>query len=139
MVEIRLDGERLLKHLLGIEAHLNEIRRMSAMGSAPAQKTYEELEAQAKKEFERVMAPAPSVQGIDLTKIEWKGKGSVPASTGDPWAWAFAYEQDGSYKPESETLVKTIERDGGVTMDGYKMTLGGRDKRLLNRKNLKKE
>jgi len=137
MVEIRLDGERLLKHLLGIEAHLNEIRRMSAMGSAPAQKTYEELEAQAKKEFERVMAPAPSVQGIDLTKIEWKGKGSVPASTGDPWAWAFAYEQDGSYKDESKALVQRIEQYGKVEMDGYEMTLSGRDNRLLNRKKQK--
>jgi len=115
MPELRLDGESLLKQIEIIEAHLNEIRRMSAMGSAPA----------------------PSVQGIDLTKIEWKGKGSVPASTGDPWAWAFAYDQDGVYKPESKALVQRIEQYGKVEMDGYEMTLSGRDKRLLNRKKLK--
>ena len=115
MVEIRLDGEKLLRSIEAIEEQLNEIRRMSAMGSAPA----------------------PSVQGIDLTKIEWKGRGSVPASAGDPWAWAFAYEQDGSYKDESKALVQRIEQYGKVEMDGYEMTLSGRDNRLLNRKKQK--
>ena len=115
MVEIRLDGESLLKRIEAIEEQLNEIRRMSAMGSAPA----------------------PSVQGIDLTKIEWKGKGSVPASTGDPWAWAFAYNVDGDYIDKSRALVMAIEQNGKVTMDGYEMTLSGRDNRLLNRKKQK--
>ena len=115
MVELRLDGEKLLRSIEAIEEQLNEIRRMSAMGSAPA----------------------PSVQGIDLTRIDWMGKGSVPASTGDPWAWAFAYEQDGSYKDESKALVQRIEQYGKVEMDGYEMTLSGRDNRLLNRKKQK--
>jgi len=115
MPEIRLDGERLLMHIEIIEAELNHIRREAAMSRAPA----------------------PSVQGIDLTKIKWKGKGSVPASVGDPWAWAFAYDQGGGYVDESETLVKAIEQYGEVVMDGYEMTLSGRDNRLLNRKKQK--
>ena len=115
MPNLIFDGESLLKCIEAIEEQLNEIRRMSAMGSAPA----------------------PSVQGIDLTRIDWMGKGSVPASTGDPWAWAFAYEQDGSDKDESKALVQRIEQYGKVEMDGYEMTLSGRDNRLLNRKKQK--
>jgi len=115
VTEIRLDGEKLLKHIETIEGELNQIRREAAMGSAPS----------------------PSVQGIDLTQIEWKGKNSVPASAGDNWAWDFAYEEDGEYKPESRTLVQAIEQYGEVVMDGYKMTLSGRDKSLISRKKAK--
>jgi len=115
MPEIRLDGEKLLRCIEAIEAQLNEIRRMSAMTAAPA----------------------PRVQGIDLTKIEWRGKGSEPVTAGAEWAWAFGYNQDGTYKPESKTLVQHIEQYEKVEMDGYEMTLSGRDKRLLNRKKVK--
>ena len=115
MPELRLDGESLLKQIEIIEAHLNEIRRMSAMGSAPA----------------------PSVQGIDLTEIIWWDKDMNEVSTGAKWSWAFAYNQDGSYKDESKALVQRIEQYGRVEMDGYEMTLSGRDKRLLNRKKQK--
>lgn len=117
MVEIRLDGDKLLRCITRIERELNEIRREAALGAAAS----------------------PSVQGIDLTKIEWKGKGSEPASAGDSWAWAFGYNEDGSYKPESAALVAAIEMAGKVVADGYVMTLSGRDKRLLNRKKLKRE
>ena len=115
MPEIRLDGERLLKHIKEIETALNEIRRMSAMGAAPLS----------------------SPQGIDLTQIDWRDRNSDEVDASEPWSWAFGYNQDGTYKDESETLVKAIERDGEVVMDGFEMTLGGRDKRLLNRKKLK--
>jgi len=115
MVELRLDGERLLRCIETIEKQLNEIRRMSAMGAAPPS----------------------SPQGVDLTKIDWRDRNNDEVGTGEPWAWAFGYNQDGTYNPESETLVKAIERDGEVVMDGYEMTLSGRDNRLLNRKKLK--
>jgi len=115
MVEIRLNGEKLLRSIEAIEEQLNEIRRMSAMGSAPA----------------------PSVQGIDLTMIAWQKKLGEPASLGDPWAWAFAYNLDDTYRPESKTLVQAIEQTGKVVIDGYEMTLSGRDNRLLNRKKQK--
>ena len=115
MPEIRLDGESLLKCIEVIEAQLNQIRRMAAMSRAPA----------------------PSAQGIDLTMIEWRGKGSVIVPASVKWAWAFAYEQEGTYKPESKALVQRIEQYGKVEMDGYEMTLGGRDNRLLNRKKQK--
>ena len=116
MTEIRLDSEELLREIEAIELLLNKIRRMTGRGAAAS----------------------PSVQGIDLTRIEWKRKGSKPASAGDPWAWTFGYAQDGGYLPESETLVKALEQSGKVEMDGYVMTLSGRDKRLLSRKKLKR-
>ena len=115
MVEIRLDGEKLLKHIETIEGELNEIRRDAAM----------------------YRAPAPRVQGIDLTQIEWKGKGSMLVGAGAEWAWAFGYDQNGEYWPESEALVRALEQSGKVEMDGYVMTLSGRDKRLINRKKQK--
>lgn len=115
MVEIRLDGEKLLRCIQRIETELNIIRRDAALGTAAA----------------------PSVQGVDLTKIEWKGKGSEPASASDSWAWAFAYEQNGTYKPESKALVQAIEQTGKVEMNGYVMTLNGRDDNLLSRKKQK--
>ena len=112
MPEIRLDGEKLLRCIEAIEAQLNQIRHMAGQGTA---------------------SPF-NLTGIDLTKIDWLKKGSEPASAGDSWAWAFAYEQDGTYKPESKALVQAIEQYGKVEMDGYVMTLGGRDGNLLNRK-----
>lgn len=117
MPEIRLDSEKLLRCIKRIESELDVIRREAALGTAAA----------------------PSVQGIDLTKIDWKGKLGADASLGDEWSWTFAYEQSGGYKDESETLVKAIEAAGKVVVDGYVMTLSGRDKRLLNRKKLKRE
>jgi len=116
MVEIRLDGEWLLARIQNIEFELNEIRRRAAMGSAPS----------------------PSVQGIDLTQIYWLDRDSEVVGLGAEWSWAFGYDQSGGYKKESETLVKAIEQSGKVEIDGYEMTLSGRDKRLLNRKKLKK-
>lgn len=115
MVEIRLDGEKLLKHIETIEREINEIRREAAMGSAPS----------------------PSVQGVDLTQIDWRDKYNEKASAGDPWAWAFGYDQDGDYKPESKALVQCIEQYGKATMNGFEMTLSGRDGKLLNRKKQK--
>jgi len=115
MVEVRLDGEKLLASIEAIERELNAIRREAALGAAPA----------------------PSVQGIDLTQIDWRTKDNEEASLGDEWCWAFAYNRDGSYKDESKELVQRIEQYGKVEIDGYVMTLSGRDKRLLNRKRAK--
>lgn len=115
MVELRLDGEKLLRCIKRIESELNVIRADAALG----------------------VAEAPSVQGIDLTKIDWKDKYSEPASAGDPWAWAFGYDQDGTYRPESKALVQAIEQYGKMVIDGFEMTLSGRDGKLLNRKKVK--
>jgi len=115
MVEIRMDGEKLLVHIELIERELRAIRKAAALG----------------------MTATPSVQGIALTRIDWRDKYSEEASADDPWAWAFAYNQDNSYRPESKDLVQRIEQYGKVEMDGYEMTLTGRDKRLLNRKKQK--
>jgi len=114
MPEIRLDGEKLLKHIEGIEYLLNVIRRMAAMEADYT----------------------PRVQGVDLTQIEWRTRDNQAASLGDKWSWAFGYDQNGDHKPESRELVQRIEQYGRVEMDGFEMTLSGRDKRLLNRKKL---
>lgn len=120
MVEIRLDDEKLLRHILIIEGELNQIRREAAMGTA-----------------KKPSPPDHSIQGIDITKIDWKGKGSIPVHASADWSWAFAYEQEGGYKPESKALVQAIEQTGKVEIDGYEMTLSGRDNNLLNRKKTK--
>jgi len=115
MTEIRLDGEWLLKRIETIESELNAIRREADMGAAPASE----------------------VTDIDLTKIEWKLRGSEPADPGDPWAWAFAYDQNGDILDETQALVGVLKRDGKALIDGYELTLSGKDKTLLSRKKLK--
>jgi len=117
MTEIRLDGEWFLKRIEAIEGELNAIRREAAMGAAPSS----------------------TVTGIDLDQIEWKLRGSEPADPDDPWAWAFAYDQDGAVLDETQALVKVLKRDGKALIDEYELTLSGKDKTLLSRKKLKNQ
>lgn len=112
---VTMDGEELLARIQQIEYILDEIRSAAADG----------------------VFVAPDTTGIDITQIEWLKKGSEPASPGDPWAWAFGYNEDGNYLPESETLVRAIEQSGKVEIDGYEMILSGRDNNLLNRKKIR--
>ena len=112
---VTMDGEWLLAQVQQIEYILDGIRSVAADG----------------------VFTTPEAAGIDLTQIEWKLRGSEPASAGDPWAWAFAYNQDGETLLVTDALVKTIEQHGKALIDGYEITLGGRDENLLNRKKLK--
>ena len=76
---------------------------------------------------------------IDIWAAEWKLKGGEPAPRDTSWAWAFAYTKDGDYVPETKPLVQYLEQYGSYEADGYAVTLGGRDKRLLQRKRIKED
>ena len=112
---VTMDGEELLARIQQIEYILDEIRSAAADG----------------------VFTTPVTAGIDLTQINWLKKGSLPADPGDPWAWAFAYDEDSDILPETDALVSVIERDGKALIDGYEITLSGRDNNLLSRKKAK--
>ncbi|MBA7694441.1 hypothetical protein ES703_103051 [subsurface metagenome] len=111
---VEIDGEFLLNRVEAIERCCIDIRKGIAQG---------------------VFQPA-SPAGINIRAIEWRTKGSEDARDDDPWAWAFGYNQDGSFVDEARQLVQEIQRTGKVEIDGYEITLGGRDKKLLNRTKL---
>jgi len=79
------------------------------------------------------------VVDLDISGIEWKKSnrdGGGPAGPNDGWAWAFAYDQDGEVLQETTKLLQALEQYGAVRVGQYEITLGGRDKNLLNRKKL---
>ncbi|MFH2111738.1 MAG: hypothetical protein ABIJ47_10830 [Candidatus Bathyarchaeota archaeon] len=78
--------------------------------------------------------PEPEEPVYDLWAVDWKLKGGEPAPRDTSWAWAFAYTRDGDYVPEVKPLVQFIEQYGQLEAEGYTVTLGGRDKNLLNLK-----
>jgi len=80
------------------------------------------------------LAPPVAEPSLDIWAAEWKVKGGDPAPRDAAWAWAFAYTRDGDYLPETRALVKHLEQHGAYEADGYTVTLGGRDKNLLNLK-----
>jgi hypothetical protein len=109
-----IDAEWLLNCIEAIEKAINDIRARAAEG----------------------VFVKPTHTNINLQLIDWRTKGGEPAGEHEPWAWAFAYGQDGALKDETRQLVKDIQRSGKVQVDGYEITLGGRDKNLLNRRRL---
>lgn len=108
---VTIDGELFLNRIEAIERAINDIRRAAAQG----------------------IGQPGSPAGINLHLLDWKIKDSKPASEADPWAWAFAYTRDGDLLDAARQLVQEIQRYGKVEVSGYEVTLGGRDKRLLNR------
>ena len=79
------------------------------------------------------------VVDLDISGIEWKKAnrdGGGPAGPNDGWSWAFAFTQDGGIRRETLQLVQALEQYGTVRVGQYEITLGGRDKRLLNRTKL---
>jgi hypothetical protein len=70
----------------------------------------------------------------DIWGVDWKLKGGEPALRDSSWAWAFAYTQDGDYVQELKPLVQYLEQYGSLETQGYTVTLGGRDKSLLQLK-----
>lgn len=61
---------------------------------------------------------------------------SARAEPNDGWAWGFGYTQDGGILPENLKLMQALDRYGKVRVGQYEISLGGRDKRLLNRKKI---
>jgi len=111
---VEVDGEFLLNRLESIERSCTDIRKAIAQG---------------------VFQPA-SPAGININAIDWKTKSSEPAREDDPWAWAFSREQEGHVLDAARQILQEIERYGKVEVSGYEITIGGRDKNLLNRKKL---
>jgi len=70
----------------------------------------------------------------DVWAVDWKMKGGEPAPRDASWAWAFAYTQDGDYVHELKPLVQCLEQYGSLEAHGYTVTLGGRDRSLLQLK-----
>lgn len=134
---VTMDGEWLLAQIQQLEYILDEIRSVAAGGAfVKPEEDNSFITDNRGRVFGRGAPPrqAPSVNVLD---IPWLKKGSEPASPGDPWAWAFAFDMDGQVLPETEELLEALERDGKVQIDGYEISLGGHDKNLLNRKKLK--
>jgi len=74
---------------------------------------------------------------IDISGIDWKlskKAGGGPAGPQDGWAWAFGYTKDGGIRRETMQLIQALEQYGTVRVGNYKISLGGRDGTLLNRR-----
>jgi len=74
---------------------------------------------------------------IDINGIEWKKsnkQGGGTAGQYDEWAWAFAYTQNGDIRRETAQLVAALKQYGKALVDGFEISLAGRNGKLLNRK-----
>jgi len=114
---VTVDAEWLLNRLDALDRAIADIRKKAAEGA-----------------FQPARPASPA--GINLNLLEWKTKGSQPARDDDPWAWAFAYDQEGFLLDAARQLVQEIERYEKVEVGGYEITLSGRDKNLLSRKKI---
>lgn len=76
---------------------------------------------------------------FDLDAIKWLDKNRDPAPMQTQWAWAYAFDTKGEIHPECEALYNEVQRYGEVHTQGFIISLGGRDKQLLNKRIPKKE
>ena len=63
---------------------------------------------------------------------EWKGHATDSAG----WALVFAYTQNRGIHKKTALLVMALEQYGMVLVNGFEISLAGRDGNLLNRKKL---
>lgn len=71
---------------------------------------------------------------FDLEAIKWLDKQRTPAPLDAPWSWTYVYDIDGEIHPEVEPLYNEICMCGEVHTQGFIITLGGNDKRLLSKR-----
>jgi len=78
----------------------------------------------------------PNTSGIDIWSIKWLQRNKQEAPENPEWGWAFAYDRNGDYIPESRELVKYLEEYSDYHTDDYVVKLGGSNGKLLqlNRK-----
>ncbi len=131
--KVTIDGEWLLAKFQEIEYIIDEIRARCGDGAFVAGADQTRPDPRTRTQDGTPIFPAPRAAIGDLSEIEWKIKGSEPARVNDSWAWAFAYESNGDYRPESRDLVMAIEAAGKIKVGIYEITLSGRDKNLLSR------
>lgn len=118
---VTIDAEFLANRLEAVDRALADIRKAASEGVFG-------------KTSPRAQPASPA--GINLHLLEWKTKGSQPARDDDAWAWAFSCDEDGILLDAARQLVQEIERYEKVEIDGYELTLSGRDKNLLSRKKI---
>jgi len=134
---VSIEAEWLLKRLEGIENLLADIRTRAAEGVFNQPAHQEEGGSPFVRKIRQTDRRTNNPTEINIHVIEWMKKGMQPASADDSWAWAFTTDQEGLLRSETRLLVQEIERYKVVEIDGYEITLGGRDKNLLNRKKIK--
>ena len=133
---ITIDADRYLEILDRLQTLEGELRKLGHKGFNASGKTRSPNSSRREKKDES----EAMVLDIDISGIEWKRSnktGGGAAGPNDGWAWAFAYTQDGGIQREAAQLVTALEQYGKVLIDGFKITLAGRDGKLLNRKKVK--
>jgi len=126
---VTINAEWLIARLEALEATIQQIRVEASQGVLKQPSPFTRVEPRPPS--------ATSAHGINLNLIEWKIKGSAPATEHSPWAWAFVNDVEGNIRDETRQLVQEIERYGKVTVDGFEITRSGRDGNLLSRKKIK--
>lgn len=131
---VTLDADEflnILDELANLEKRLRNLGRegykidnITTRPSSPA--------SQEKKDESEAMQLSIDISGIDWRRSNKAGGGA--ADLGDGWAWAFAFTKDGGIRREAAQLVAALEQYGKVLVDGFEITLAGRDGNLLNRK-----
>lgn len=111
---VTIDAEWLINRLNALDRTIADLRKAAAEG------------------VHRTASPS----GINIHALGWKNKYSDPAHDDNAWAWAFSRDREGQVLDAARQLLQEIERYGKVEVDGYEITLGGKDKTLLNRKKL---
>ena len=133
--KVTVDADRYLELLDELSALEGRLRALGSEGFNVSKTTQPSSPASKKKAEEKAMD-----LDIDVSGIEWKKSnrdGGGPAGPDAGWAWAFGYTQDGGILPGAVQLIQAMERYGTVKIGGFEYSLGGRDKRLLNRKRAK--
>jgi len=125
---ITIDAERFLELLDKLKVLEEELRKLGHGGFSSSKSNQRPKPSQEEKE-------AMPLE-LDITGIEWKQSrkaGGGVAGPSDGWAWAFVYTQDGGIRREVSELLSALQQYGAVIVDGFKITLSGRDDTLLNR------
>lgn len=134
---ITLDADeylRLLNELINLE---NRLRSVGLAGFNSGKTTKPQRYAAKEKEDDTDLMEID----LDMSGIEWKlsnrdGGGLAGPDAG--WCWAFSTTRDGGIRREAVQLVAALEQYGKVLVDGFVISLAGRDGKLLNRKKLKR-
>lgn len=131
---VTLDGEWLLARIQEIEYILDKIRAEAADGTFTKGPHQDRDRPKTRERDGTPVFPQPRNLSSDISEIHWKLKGSEPADFNAPWAWAFAYDEDGYVHPETEAIVNELMHSEKVQVGIYEITLSGTDKNLLSRK-----
>ena len=130
---ITIDADMYLELLDRLQALEDELRKLGHTGFNISGKTTSPSPVRwEKKDESEAMQLDIDISGIDWKRANKAGGGAAGPSDG--WAWAFAYTPDGGIRQETSQLVAALELYGKVLVDGFEISLAGRDGNLLNRK-----